>query len=130
MSADDFRLLRATLQTSFLGRIVRAIDHVWTEIANRRLATAIRRAAQDIRSSPRPERIRLWAIGISVAAVVHLALRQVQPSHMASVVPDVVVLLVAVFAGVFALGANAFAAAWEGSLLRRLWNRLSETRPP
>jgi hypothetical protein len=116
---DEFVHVRRVTADSLQGRIILAAGRVarraWHDS---RLHALIDSARRDISRFSIPERTRMAAVVVGIAATTNAAARTIVPPYTAPALPIPVILAIAVLALAVAAAPDAFVKAWGGS---RIW---------
>jgi|SRR5687767_1225831 len=116
---DEFVHVRRVTADSLQGRIILASGRVarraWHDS---RLHALIDGARRDISRFSIPERTRMAALVVGIAALTNAAARTIVPPYTAPALPISVILAIAVLAVAVVAAPDAFVKAWSGS---RIW---------
>ena len=120
MIENDFPVLRESVNDSVIGRSLRSI---MAAVATAASEATVTRQLSSLRSSVGGNgvaAIRVGGIVLAVAAVAAWGLSQLVPLYVATAIPGVVFVAVAVLSGIAAVRADFVASQWQASRVRRL----------
>ena len=116
----EFPLLRASADNSLVGRAAAgAVNAVVSATATSQVAAWLRAGSGGFGALPGAHRLRVAAMMLGWAAMVHWALLAVIPPYVATGIPRAGFLGVAVIAWLIAGNAALVARVWPGSALSR-----------
>ena len=120
MTGWEFPLLRASAENSLIGRAAASTVKVTTAAAaTSQVAAWLRAGSGGFGALPGAHRVRVAAMILGWAAMVHWALLAVIPAYVATGIPRAWFLGVAVIAWLIAGNAALVARVWPGSALSR-----------
>ena len=119
MMQDDFIHVRRVTVDSLQGRLILAAGRVTTRAwHDSRLHALIDSIWRGISRASTPERTRMAALAVAIAATTNAAARSIVPQYSAPALPIAFIVAIAVVAGAVATAPQAFVIAWQES---RIW---------